>query len=255
MTAAKMRVIAAFDRAADYDLHAPIQKQVAQQLAEAVQSFSVPPSPRVLEIGCGTGFLAEALSKSIVGADWLMTDIAPAMVDTARARFGGRSGFRFAVIDGEHPRFDAPEAPFDLICSNLALQWFEDLDAGLDRLMRLLKPGGQLLFSTMLDGSFAEWRSAHDELGFAHGMHPYPIAGELRDLLRAKAGDVETATLLQPYASAREFLRALRAIGAATPVSTHRPLGAGAMRKVMRVFEENGAVARYHVAICRLVAG
>src|SRR3546814_5328607 len=54
----------------------------------------------------------------------------------------------------------AEHVRFDLICSSLAFQWFDDLHASVARLARWLAPGGYLAFTTMADGSFAEWRVA-----------------------------------------------------------------------------------------------
>src|SRR3546814_16589572 len=64
-----------------------------------------------------------------------------------------------SAMDGEQPCF-AEHVRFDLICSSLAFQWFDDLHASVARLARWLAPGGYLAFTTMADGSFAEWRVA-----------------------------------------------------------------------------------------------
>lgn len=249
----KDRVADAFGRADEYDDYAGIQWQVAQKLAGYIRDMPLPPAPRVLEIGCGTGFVAEAIGESLPGANWLMTDIAPAMVERSRARFGSDPRFRFAVVDGEHPTMDEP--PFDLVCSSLAVQWFGELAPGLNRLLGLLRPGGRLVVSTLVAGSFAGWREAHDALRIDHGMRRYPTAEELVSLsLGGRTGDITFEWLEQRYANARAFLHALRAIGADTPEAGHRPLGAGRMRAVMRRFEEAGAVASYHVAFARFTA-
>src|SRR5438067_3416832 len=153
-----------------------------------------------------------------------MTDIAAEMVERSRERFAGDPRFRFAVLDGENPRFDTSEEPFDLVCSSLAVQWFEHLQPGLERLFALLRPGGRLVFSTLADGSFAEWRRAHVELGREHGMRRYPAARELRSLqLGGRLGEVTLEWFEERYASSRGFLHALREIGADTPHPQHRP--------------------------------
>jgi malonyl-CoA O-methyltransferase len=62
-------------------------------------------------------------------------------------------------------------------------------------------------------------------------------------------GNWEYDRVVETYASAADFLHALRAIGAGTPRPEHRPLSAAAMRRVMRRFEEAGASASYCVLI------
>ncbi|TVV71366.1 methyltransferase [Sphingomonas solaris] len=237
-----MTVAHAFDRAADrYDAHAPVQRRVAAMLADRIVALPLPPAPRVLELGCGTGFLGAALVDRLPRADWWMTDLAPAMVERTAARFAGRPAIRFAVMDAAAP--DLP-GPFDLICSSLALQWLADLPAAVTALRARLAPGGRLAFTTLAAGSFAEWGAAHEP--DTAGTPAYPDAAALRRLGLAVTID----TLTERHGDARDFLRAVKAIGAGTPRPGHRPLGPAGLRGVMARFEAQGAVARYVVATC-----
>ena len=93
-----MTVAQAFGRAADYDAHADVQRIVAGRLADRVATLALPAEARVLEIGCGTGFLGAALIDRLPGARWTMTDVAPAMLARAQARFAGRGGIAYAVM-------------------------------------------------------------------------------------------------------------------------------------------------------------
>lgn len=251
MIAAKDRVVAAFDQARHYDGHASVQRWTAEALAERIVGLPLGPNPRVLEIGCGTGFLAAAVGDRIRGADWLMTDISPAMIARSRASFGKSRTFRFRQLDGEHPDLPPDEAPFDLICSNLAVQWFTDLEDGLAKLFRLLRPGGRMIVSTLADGTFVEWRRANAALGMTAGTPPFPTQQTLAAMrLDGQAGTVESLTKVQSHASGTAFLRAVRSIGAGTPVSNHKPLSPAQLRKVMTRFEVDGAQATYSIAIC-----
>ncbi|HEX4095209.1 MAG TPA: methyltransferase domain-containing protein, partial [Caulobacteraceae bacterium] len=83
------RLRKAFDAAAEtYDAAAPVQRAVAARLAEKIAALPLPPKPRILEIGCGTGFLTAALRERLPGGEWLITDISPRMLDACRARIG-----------------------------------------------------------------------------------------------------------------------------------------------------------------------
>ena len=251
MSRFKQRMIRAFDAAAGYDRVATIQQQVASALASRIAALPLPEHARILEVGCGTGFVAAAMPSLPQGADWLMTDVSPAMVKRARQRFQGQIGYRFAVLDAEHPTFDAPEEPFDLVCSSLAAQWFEDLPKALEQLFRLLSPGGHLLVSTLAAGTFAEWRAAHDGLGLTAGTPLYPGRAALEDLrLDGQPASVEIETFASSYPSGRDFLRTLRTIGAATPRPEHRPLSPRTMQKVLQAFESGGSSISWEVAFC-----
>jgi malonyl-CoA O-methyltransferase len=138
----------------------------------------------------------------------VITDLAPEMVARCRAAVGQG---RYLAMDGEHPCFDGPR--FDLICSSLAFQWFDDLPAAIARLCALLRPGGALAFATMAEGSFAEWRAAHGEL--TPGTPAYPSPDTLAAFAPAGARvAIEAEAIPQRFADAREFLAHLREIGA-----------------------------------------
>jgi malonyl-CoA O-methyltransferase len=236
-----MSVADAFGRAAGYDAHAAVQRLVAGRLAERIAALPLPPAPRILEIGCGTGFLGLGLIDRLPEARWLMTDIAPAMIERTRERFAGRADIAFAVMDGEAPDI---AGPFNLICSSLAFQWFTDLPGAVARLRSLLAPDGILAFTALAAGSFFEWRRAHRDL--PAGTHDYPSA----DALAAMGLEVSMESIPMAHTDAREFLHAVKGIGAGTPRADHQPLTPRQLRDVMDRFEAGGGVASYAVATC-----
>lgn len=236
-----MLIANAFHRAETYDRHAGVQRQVADRLATQILALNLPSDARVLEIGCGTGFLGAGLIGRLPYAHYWMTDIAPGMLDRARRRFAGRDDIAFAEMDAAHPTIDGP---FDLICSSLAMQWLADLPGTVARLRGLLSPNGRLIFTTLVAGSFAEWRAAYGAA--TPGTPDYPDA----DALRQCGLDVSVETITRRYVSARDFLAALKAIGASTPRPGYQPLAPARLRKVMARFEADGATARYVVATC-----
>lgn len=243
-------VARAFAAAADYDRHARVQRRVARDLARRIAALPLPSAPRLLEIGCGTGFLTEALRDEGLRGDWLVTDVSAEMLERARARLGGTGGPRlsFAVLDGEH---GLPEgAPFDLVCASLATQWFDDEPAALNRWRERLAPGGHVIAATLGPGTFIEWRAAHEAEGLAPGTLAFTPLAALQALSPANA--ITVAPHREQHADARSFLRSLRGIGAATAARGHRPLSAAALRRVMRRFEASGALATYEVVTCHL---
>lgn len=236
-----MQIANAFHRAHHYDRHAGVQHRVANGLAERILALDLPGQARVLEIGCGTGFLGAALIGRLRYSRYWMTDIAPGMLDRARRRFAGVAGIDFAQMDGAEPTV---EGPFDLICSSLAMQWMPDLGQAVARLRAFLSPTGKLVFNTLAEGSFAQWRAAYH--GRQPGVPDYPTP----DALRALGLKVSVETIDHHYASARDFLSALKAIGAGTPRPGYQPLPPALLRQVMDRFEAQGAEARYVVATC-----
>lgn len=204
---------------------------------------------RILEIGCGTGLLTRHLQASFPDAEIVASDISSDMIEVAQKR--GDIGAHFLVMDGEAPAFDAPW--FDLIVSSLAFQWFSDLPTALDRLLGLLRPGGSLMFATMAQRSFHEWRAAHVDCGLEAGTPVYPSIEELRGMLQAhRDAFLFEEEYVHDFGGARGLLAHLKGIGATVPVEGRDPLSIGEMRKVMRRFDDGGGHCTYHVAYVRV---
>ena len=234
MTARKSRVAAAFGAAAaGYDAAADLQRQVAESLATRIAALPLPPAPRVLEIGCGTGFLSRALAARLHDARWLISDLAEPMVRECRRGFAGDAAF--LVMDGERPCLSGG---FDLICASLALQWFGDMPAALAEWAVLLNPGGHLAAATLAAGTFATWRDAHRRLGLVAGVPDYPDAARLAAALPGDGtARLEIVPVRVAWPDGRGFLDGLRRIGAHVPAEGHRPLAPGQLRRVLRTFE------------------
>lgn len=244
MNVPRERVRRAFAAAPDYDGHARVQREVAEALAARIATLDLPESPRVLEIGCGTGFLTEALGNVGIGGDWLVTDLAPEMLERCRARLGDSAHRHFAVLDGE---YGAPEGgPFDLICSSLAVQWFDDAPAALAGMARWLAPGGHLIVTTLGPGSFAEWRAAHVAEGLSAGTPAFAPVEAFQECAVTVQNHVER------HEDPMAFLRGLKAIGAQAADADHRPLTPGQLRRTLGRFAQSGCEVTYEVVTCHV---
>lgn len=235
-------VIRAFDRARAYDAAARVQAHAARRLADRIADLPLRDDADILEIGCGTGLLSTAMIGRIPARQWLLTDIAPAMLTRCADRIGQRPNVTYAVLDGERAEIDGA---FDLICSSFVFQWFDDLPRAAQGLRGLLRPGGRLSFATMAAGSLAEWNTAHRAAtGHDAAMGGYPTPEELQAL--GAMVDIEHYT--ESHANARAFLASLRAIGAHRPRRTRPPVSALALRRAMAEFEAAGASVTYVIA-------
>ncbi len=240
----KKEAIAAFEQAAClYDTAAVVQKTIGCHLAEWIRRLDLPAHPTVLEIGCGTGLFTRAVLDRLEPTLWLATDVSPAMATCCRDHFGPDQRFLFACMDGEMP---AVASGFDLVCANLAMQWFDDLAGALERLAWLTRSGGWLAFTTLAAGTFVEWVEIHRRLGVTAGTPIYPDLATLnRQLPPGGKGTVAGEVIRHAYPDARAFVATLKTIGAHT--SERRPLAPGTFRQVLRAFGA-GATVSYHVA-------
>lgn len=96
------------------------------------------PSPRVLDLGCGTGELTRLAHEKLGARETLGVDASQAMLERAAEQAGGGLSFR----QGDLASFS--EGGFDLVLSNAAVHWVPDHEALLPRLLGLVAPGGQV---------------------------------------------------------------------------------------------------------------
>ena len=104
------------------------------------------PYPKVLEIGCGTGFfLLNLMQAGVVGEGWV-TDISPGMVEVAK-RNAKELGYDVhgEVADAETLPFG--DATFDLVVGHAVLHHIPDVELALREVLRVLEPGGRFVFA------------------------------------------------------------------------------------------------------------
>lgn len=110
--------------------------------AAAIHEFANFAGKRVLEVGCGNGYVLSRYAAA--GAEVDGIDITPTAVDLCRRRFalaGLRGSFREA--DAEHLPF--PDDSFDCVCSMGVLHHVPNTARAVAEIRRVLKPGGRLI--------------------------------------------------------------------------------------------------------------
>ncbi len=101
---------------------------------------------RVLDIGCGGGFLAEEFAA--LGCRVTGVDPSPASVGAARAHAASR-GLTVGYRVGAGEDLPVPDAAFDVACCCDVLEHVSDVDRVISETARALKPGGLYLFDTI----------------------------------------------------------------------------------------------------------
>jgi SAM-dependent methyltransferase len=138
-------------------------------LAFVTASLPDPPA-RVLEVGAGSGELAQHLT----GAGYDVVAIDPA---------SQVSHVRPLALD----RLEAPDASFDAALAVLSLHHVEPLDRSCERLARMLRPGAALVVDEFDIASFdvaaARWWLERAPAAELHGRDAESIAGDLREHL------------------------------------------------------------------------
>jgi demethylmenaquinone methyltransferase / 2-methoxy-6-polyprenyl-1,4-benzoquinol methylase len=104
------------------------------------------PVRRALDLGCGTGEFARAISGHFPAADVLGLDFTRAMVVEARDRGAprGRAG-RIAYGTGNALGIPCADGSFDLVTNAFVARNLRDLPAAFREMHRVLRPGGVAL--------------------------------------------------------------------------------------------------------------
>ncbi|QXJ21317.1 methyltransferase domain-containing protein [Actinomadura graeca] len=122
---------------------------------------------RVLDAGCGEGYLARTLASR--GADVVGVDACRSLVDAAGAVHADASGGSLAFTCASVDAMPVDDKGFDLVVCNHLFSHLPDPTDAIVEFGRVLKPGGRLIILTLHPCFYVE----HSERG---AMHAVPAA-------------------------------------------------------------------------------
>lgn len=258
----KDKIKKSFSRAAGtYDTHSGLQREVADLLAERIRAHinryagAIGPAcggadgtPTlhagpgtaldVLDVGCGTGWVIEALRRVLPTARIIGLDISLAMLGKAREKPGA-----IALVASDCEALPFADRSFDVIASSLTYQWSGDLKASIREAVRTLRPGGLFAFSTLGPGTLREIYECCSSV--CEYQRPVAFKGvdEISALIEEaglEAVTIENIGIVKNYPHLMELARTLKNIGA----SPNRSIkgsglsGNGLLKEAGRVYAE-----------------
>ena len=252
----------AFDHAAtSYDAHAVLQREVCDRLLERLDFMTLQPG-RVLDIGTGTGYGLAHLLARYPAAELCALDIAPAMLNAARARLPRPTWTQRALqrltpspsnrthlMCADMERLPLAPDSMNLVWASLALQWAHDLEATLKGFHRVLAPGGLLMFATFGPDTLKELRAAFAAVDDAPHVNRFIDLHDIGDML-IHAGFaspvMEMDMLTLTYADLKSVMRDLKGIGAHNAAMARRRglLGKSAWTRLEQAYESNRVEGR-----------
>lgn len=164
-------------------------RETWSQNLRGMDALGIGQSDRILDVGCGHGrslteLAARARKGCVIGADpsELMVEIAAQrnrpLIEAARV----------TVVLATVEALPFPDASFDKVLCVHVLYFWNDLDASLREIARVLRPGGRLglLFRTKAD---------HPAVAsFPPGIYRFPALAEVTAALERAALDVHAAS-------------------------------------------------------------
>lgn len=238
MSILNKKVIAtAFSSAAQtYEPSAFLQREVANRLCDRVrmQALTV---EAILDLGSGTGYLTQQLAAQFPQAQLIALDLAWGMLQYAKQR---QADVDYLCADAE--ALPLASASLDLICSSLVLHWCPDIDKAFSEMQRVLRPGGELLLTTLGPTTLYELQqswAAVDDRPHVHSFLDLQALGN--GLLQSGWCDivVDREELYCFYPDVISLMRDLKNIGAHNmhPERRKTLTGKQALQTMMRAYQ------------------
>jgi malonyl-CoA O-methyltransferase len=230
----------AFARAsASYAGAAALQRDVEARLLESLDYLDDRVPATVLDVGSGPAHAAEAMRRRWPKARIVALDLALPMLQQARPRAGAAVRDRLRLrrpvdrVCADLRALPLADASFDVLFSNLCLQWIEDLPAAFAGFRRVLRPGGLLLCSTFGPDTLHELHAAFAQADDRPHVSPFASIAQFGDaLMQAGFRDpvLDRDVLVRRHPDLTALMRELRALGATNALQTRRPTLTGRAR-------------------------
>lgn len=165
----------------------------------------------VLDLGSGTGFFTDLLAgnyQRVIGLD-----ISKDMLHFAKSKRDDD----ILWIEGDAHKIPLANESVDLIYSNLVIQWFNPLDVAINEMLRILKPGGLIIFTTLIDGTLHELKSSWKQVDNDQHVIDFKPEEELNTLFntnKSKLLEQKCQDIVLEYQNVIHLARELKGLGA-----------------------------------------
>lgn len=224
----KAEIARSFSLAAkSYDQHAFVQQEIGSRLLDRLDYLQNKPRT-ILDVGAGSGQLTRRLQDKFPESIVFACDIAEDMMHYAKRK----QPWQFWK---NHPQYFCADAEclplqkgsIDLIFSNFALQWCNDLAQVFAEFKRILSPNGMIFFSTLGPQTLIELRKSFATVDNKTHINEFIDMHDIGDfLLNTPFADpvIDMELVIIEYQNVRRLLEDLKGTGA-HHINAERPAG------------------------------
>ncbi len=200
----------AFSRSSDrYDILASLHREIGREMMGKL--IEAPAINTVLDIGCGTGYVAHKAKVYFSYSHVIGLDFAPGMIAKAHEKY---DDINFVNADALHLPFR--NQSIDLVVSNLAYQWISPLEQGFKEIKRVLSPKGTVALTLFGQATCMELMESLESVGIKPKRR-LPSLDEVKEAMHA-AGfnnvELDYERIQIQFHDLRELLGWLKEIGA-----------------------------------------
>ncbi|WP_286232434.1 malonyl-ACP O-methyltransferase BioC [Thalassotalea sediminis] len=191
-----------------YDISARLQRFSGKQLMTWLPNRH---DLTVLDLGCGTGFFTDILAgryQKIIGLD-----ISSNMLSFASSNRNNMISW----LEADAYHLPLATESVDLVYSNLMIQWCDALEDVVQEVLRVLKPGGLFIFSTLVDGTLHELKSSWQQVDNDRHVIDFKTTAQLKhacSLDNSKLLEFNEQPIVLEYENVMHLAKELKGLGA-----------------------------------------
>lgn len=191
-----------------YDVSARLQRFSGKHLMPWLPSKN---DLTVLDLGSGTGFFTDLLATSynqVIGLD----------LSKEMLRFSKNCRNKAILwVEADAHKIPLQDESIDFIYSNLVIQWCEPLDVAIKEMLRVLKPGGLIIFTTLVDGTLHELKSSWKKVDDDQHVIDFKTEEQLSGYFNTASSSVleyKCQDIILEYKNVIHLARELKGLGA-----------------------------------------